>query len=183
MPVPITGTSENDELSPILVEILPNPDRNKKQYVEIYNPHSTAINLINYEICIKNGRKGDKKCMKLKDFTLDPGAYFMLCRDKDLIVGSRTCHQQRYFRLRKTKRQIVTVVRVANNEAVDGIKVPSSNEYEDQAYVRTDLSLPSFCGTVCWSWSAPQTASVEDMDEVTGETGTEVPSDWPGPLI
>jgi len=171
-PVSITSTSEKDEASPILVEILPNPSRRKKKYIEIYNPHSVAINLTNYAICIKNGRKGDENCIQLNDFNLDPGAYFMLCRDKEAIVGSRTCHQQKFFRIRKAKKQIVSLRYVANNEdsAVDAIHVPSSIGYERKAFIRTDLSLPSFCGIDCWRWSEPQTASVGEVDGLTAES-------------
>ena len=92
------------------------------------------------------------------DFTLEPGAFFMLCRDPDYIAESRTCHQQESFNIRNNRKQFITTQRITDNSqqgTVDEVTVPISRKHETEAYVR---SADRYCSTDCWTWAPPATA-------------------------
>lgn len=164
------------------MEVFPSPVIKREQYIEIYNPHDTQIELMGYQICTRNGRRKTPKCYRLQEFSLDPGAYFMLCRNKGLIeqATTRTCHQQKNFRLGLIRSQFITLQRIGNGLArtIDKVKVPSPKKYIELAYVRKTTRLLPMCGDECWTFTTPAAATTELEDthiiEVAKEEGMAV---------
>mmetsp|Transcript_736 Transcript_736/g.1557 ORF Transcript_736/g.1557 Transcript_736/m.1557 type:complete len:769 (+) Transcript_736:86-2392(+) len=162
-------TLEDPNISPIIVEVLPNPKRQEEEYIEIYNPHQEAINLADYFICIRNGRRNRAKCDKLINFNLDPNAYFMLCSSFDYVAESRTCHQVgSKLNFKNRRKQFVTLRKIKSSEedtmirttTVDDVRVPKPFDYPYLAYVRKSGHMSRYCGS-CWTWSTPASAAIE----------------------
>jgi len=183
-PLEDKNTPVEDDPTPIFHEILINPADGLEKNFEIFNPHSTEIRLHNYKMCIQNGRFGESKCYALKDYTINPGEYFMLCRDKDSVPNSKTCHQQKKgMRTRNRRQQIFTLQRTIGdrNDSVDGVIVPAAKNHRDEPFLRKSGRNLANCGEVCWSWyTNPQQTSTENADEIEnddeeneeGRTGT-----------
>ena len=184
---PITSLEEEDsDATPIIVEVLPNPTNSIEEYIEIYNPHSVGIDLETYKICIQNGSKNEPTCNRLMDFTLEPGAFFMLCRDPDYIAESRTCHQQESFNIRNGRKQFITLQRITDNSqqgtvdefvSVDEVAVPISRKHETEAYVRKNGQMDRYCSTDCWTWMQPSTASIDIANVEIAEADLSMPID------
>jgi len=170
LPVPMLREADP---TPIIFEILPNPTRKKEQYIEIYNPHSIKISLKDYKLCMRDGRKGKLKCYGLKNFTLDPGEYFMLCRNEDFVPYSRTCHLEKNIRIRKRRNQFFTLERVIGDTQipVDGIMIEPPKRFKKETYVRKNTELVKFCDGVCWNWSKPESASIEQASIEQADEG------------
>lgn len=163
-------TQEDPNKTAIIMELLPNPKRQEEEYIEIYNPHDEAINLRDYSICIRNGRRNRSKCNPLDDFNLDPRAYFMLCANKDYIADSRACHQvAEQLKFKNQRKQFVTLRKtinsggqdtVATTITIDDVKVPKPANNPDLAYVRKSERISRYCGS-CWMWSTPASGAYE----------------------
>ena len=132
--------------NPILYELLPNPVENQGHYIEIFNPHSLTMNLKNYIICIKSGKRAEETCINLTNFELRPGEYYMVCKNKLAIPNSKTCHQEETFRMVKNRKLFVSLARSINNDKtfVDEIDVPSPRDHLGELCVRKGSRMADF---------------------------------------
>ena len=157
------------------MEIMPNPKKQRAEYIEIYNPTNKPINLSNYNICVQN-RNNAKVCLPITGITwLGMGEFFMLCRDEGFMkkkgllekLGGRVCHQdaERKFKINNKKAIISLKLNGAVN--VDKIYIKSSKQNLNEVYARQ-----SGCNdkaNKCWVWTQP--AGAEAWDE-TDDTDT-----------
>lgn len=176
--------------SPIISEMLPNPQRDEEEYVEIFNPLQTVINLGDYMLCIRNGRNRKTRCDRLDVFDLEPNAYFMLCRDSYYVAESRTCHQVgQKLKFKNRRRQFVSLERITNSGEqdtvpitvkVDDVKVPKPKRHPDLGYVRKGGSMDRYCHS-CWTWSEPASTEIyrttDDLGIEYANSGTLPPSE------
>lgn len=144
---------------PILVELYPNPSKQKAEYIEIYNPTNKAINLSYYQICIRNGN-ASKKCVGITGVNwLGIGEFFFLCRDKEfvssqnMLTNGRICHQDGNdgFHIRNRKAVVTLEFR---GEKVDKIKVGNAKKHLNQALYRLN-GCNIRADNSCWSWRQP----------------------------
>ena len=170
--------------------MLPNPQRDEEEYVEIFNPHQAVINLGDYVLCIQNGRNRNPKCDRLNDFNLEPNAYFMLCRDLYYVAESRTCHQVgQQLKFKNRRKQFVSLERITNSAAqdtvpitvkVDNVKVPKPKKYPDLGYARKGGFMDRYCQS-CWTWSEPASTEIyrttDDLGIAYANSGTLPPTD------
>lgn len=141
--------------NPILYELLANPVENQGHYIEIFNPHSLTINLRKYQICLKSGKSQEENCIKLTNFELRPGEYYVICKNKLSIPNSKTCHQEETFRIVKNRKLSVSLAKSINNDNqyVDEMDVPSPRNYLGEIRIRKGSRMSVFCGDYCWQWS------------------------------
>jgi hypothetical protein len=149
--------------------MVPNPIRQKAEYVEIYNPGTTKINLSNYQICFAKGSKTTTCNQLTKNFYLESREYYVLCRDKvfmednNMLPEGRICHQDGNFIIRHRNQKVFLQ---RNNIPVDTVDINDANGNGKKAYVRKGR-----CNTQnsndCWQWRDPAMATIYDDDDQT----------------
>ena len=81
----------------------------------------------------------------------------MICKNKLAVPNSKTCHQEKTFRILKQRKLSVSLVRAINNinESVDKIELPKPKNCLGEIRVRKGSRMNEFCDDFCWEWSTP----------------------------
>lgn len=169
----------------ILYEIFPNPEIQRAEYIEIYNPGSTSISLSKYQICMYNTDSSQSSCRQLtNNYTLQSKESYVFCRDQNfvednnMLPSNKMCHQDgnNNFRLRNRNQQVVLT---QNNIEVDEVSINNANKRKGQAYVRKN-GCNAKNSDNCWVWSSEvamaTTTTVWDNndDEILAESQVEI---------